>query len=369
MLPFFNESFGNVNSVDHSLGWAAARATEEAAAQVAELIRCDADEIIFTSGATESNNLALLGLMGSPPASTRRRVLLGSTDHKSALATGRFLKERDFTAGHVRVDSDGFFDLEQLREELQDRVLVVSISLVNSEIGTIQNLREISAIARHHGAFLHCDAAQAPCAINMDGVAERADLVSLSAHKIYGPKGIGALYIGRDIQSLIAPILHGGGQQRNLRSGTLPTPLCVGFGAAAALLIGPEADEERNRIGRLRDLFLRELRRLSWPIALNGSATSRHAGNASVRFDGFPAEDLLASLQPRLAASTASACTSGIAEPSHVLRAIGLTDDQAASSLRFCIGRYTTEADIRDAVALITAGLEQMYVEGLTVLA
>ena len=292
-------------------------------------------------------------------------ALLGSTDHKSALAAGRFLKEHGFSITYLRVDSGGFFDLEQLREELQDDVLVVSISLVNSEIGTIQDLQEISALARQHGTLVHCDAAQAPCSMNMGSVTEQADLVSLSAHKIYGPKGMGALYIRRNIQGLIAPMLHGGGQQRNLRSGTLPTPLCVGFGAAAALLIGPEADEERYRIGRLRDLFLKELGKLSWPLRLNGSAASRHPGNANVQFPGFSAEDLLASMQPRLAASTASACTSGIAEPSHVLRAIGLTDDQAAASLRFCIGRYTTETDIADALALIAEALEQMSVEGL----
>jgi cysteine desulfurase len=365
MAPHFNESFGNANSVDHVLGWAAARVIEEAATQVAGLIRCDADEIIFTSGATEANNLALIGLSGSSLARTRRRVLLGSTDHKSVLATGRFLEERGFIVAQLRVDPEGLFDFEQLREELKDGALVVSISLVNSEIGTIQNLQDISTMARQHGALVHCDAAQAPCAMNMHEVAEQADLVSLSAHKIYGPKGIGALYIRRDIQRLIAPIIHGGGQQRNLRSGTLPTPLCVGFGAAAALLTGPEADKERDRIRRLRDLFLKELGKLSWPISLNGSACSRHPGNANIQFQGSSAEDLLAALQPQLAASTASACTSGILEPSHVLRGIGLSEDQAASSVRFCIGRYTTDTEIRDAVVLISEGLEEMSAAGL----
>jgi len=365
MLPYFSESFGNANSVDHALGWAAARATEEAASQVARLIRCDPEEIVFTSGATESNNLALIGLAERPRARTRRHILIGETDHKSALATGHFLKQRGFAVTHLRVDSAGFFDGEQLRGALHDGVLAVSVGLVNSEIGTIQNLLEISAAARQCGALLHADGAQAPCAVDMDGVSEWADLLSLSAHKIYGPKGIGALYMRRDVQDFIAPVIHGGGQQGNLRSGTLPTPLCVGFGAAAALLTGPEASAERDRTARLRDLFLKELEKLPWPVMLNGGVVLRHPGNANVRFPGFPAEDLLAALQPRLAASTDSACTSGVAEPSHVLRAIGLTKDEAACSLRFCAGRYTTEADIRDAAALIAAELEEMSVAGL----
>jgi len=202
--------------------------------------------------------------------------------------------------------------------------------------------------------------------MDMDGVAELSELISLSAHKIYGPKGIGALYISRDVQGLIVPLIHGGGQQRNLRSGTLPTPLCVGFGAAAELMTGPDADKERERTLRLRDLFLNELEKLSWPLSLNGSATSRHPGNANIRFEGFSAEDLLSSLQPRLAASTASACTSGLTEPSHVLRAIGLKSDEAASSLRFCVGRYTTESDVYDAVALIAEALGQTSAAGLS---
>src|SRR5262245_56644383 len=190
-------------------------------------------------------------------------------------------------------------------------------------------------MAIQYGSYLQFDTTQSPCAMNMNMIAEQADLVSLSAHKIYGPKGIGALYVRRDVQGLIEPLIHGGGQQRNLRSGTLATPLFVGFGTAAELMTGPDADQERERTRRLRDLFLKELEKLYWPLSLNGSTTSRHPGNANIRFEGFSAEDLLSSLQPRLAVSTGSACTSGLTEPSHVLRAIGLTNDEAASSIRF----------------------------------
>lgn len=366
MLPYFSNSFGNPHSAEHALGWASSRAVEDSRAQVAALIRADADEIVFTSGATEANNLALLGLAASAPARQRRHVLIGSMDHKSTLAVGRVLEDRGFVVAHLRVDSDGHFDLEDLLAKINPAVLVVSICLVNSEIGTIQNVSQIHAIAREHGVLLHCDAAQAPCAIDMSRLGDMADLISLSAHKMYGPKGIGALYIRRQLQRFIEPIIHGGGQQSNLRSGTLPTPLCVGFGAAAELIAKSDASEERARIRRQRDLFLGRLFKLPWPITSNGGhGDSRHPGNANVRFAGFSGHDLLGVLQPNLAASTGSACASGIPEPSHVLRAIGLTNEQASASVRFCIGRHTTDVDIHDAVELISGALSQMSDAGL----
>ena len=253
--PFFGESFGNPHSVDHEFGWAAVRAVEDATARNARLIRVDPDELVFTSGATEANNLALLGAAGSAPDRKRNRILLGSTDHKSSLAVGRVLQERGFAVKRLRACADGQFDLECMSEEVNGDVLLVSISLVNSEIGTIQSLEPVSSMVRARGALLHCDAAQAPCAMDVSMVSEWADLISLSAHKMYGPKGIGALYIRRDIQNVVEPIIHGGGQQRNLRSGTLPTPLCVGFGAAAELLNGPDAVTERQRTQKLHETY------------------------------------------------------------------------------------------------------------------
>jgi cysteine desulfurase len=361
MLPYFMESFGNPHSVDHAFGWSSARAVEDAASKVAALIGSDADEVIFTSGATEANNLALFGLTGR--SSDRKAILLSATDHKSSLAVGRVLEKRGFKVTIIRVGEDGLIDIEHLRTNLTERVLAVSINLVNSEIGTIQNLPEISTMVREHGAYLHCDAAQAPCAMDLRGVAQLTDLLSLSAHKMYGPKGVGALYIRRSLQDAIEPIVYGGGQQRNLRSGTLPTPLCVGFGAAAELLIG--AHGEREIVRDLRETFLSELYRLPWPIALNGTARSRHPGNLNVQFAGFSAEDLIASLQPHLAASTGSACTTGTPEPSHVLRAIGLSYEKVVASMRFCVGRYTTEADILEATARIGTALDRLSGAGL----
>jgi cysteine desulfurase len=199
----------------------------------------------------------------------------------------------------------------------------------------------------------------------MSRVSDRADLISLSAHKMYGPKGIGALFVRRQLQRSIEPIIHGGGQQSNLRSGTLPTPLCVGFGAAAELVARPDASEERARIRRQRDFFLDRLCQLPWSITSNGRHDEcRHPGNANVQFTGFSGSDLLGVLQPNLAASTGSACASGIPEPSHVLRAIGLTNEQASASVRFCIGRHTTDSDIYDAIELISAALVRMSPEG-----
>lgn len=363
MLPHWGESFGNPHSVDHSLGWASAKAVERAASQVATLIGAESDEVIFTSGATEANNLAFFGLANGAAVSNRNAVLLVATDHKSSLAAGRALEARGLTVRILPVDTDGRIDLDTLTANLDERTLLVSMSLVNSEVGVIQDLQSISALVRAQGAMLHCDAAQAPCAMDMHQAARACDLLSLSAHKIYGPKGIGALFIRRDLQPNIQPLILGGGQQRNLRSGTLPTPLCVGFGVAATLL--RDASAEREQVGRLRDLLLSELRKLPWPVVLNGSLRDRHPGNLNVRFEGFSAEDLIATLQPGVAASTGSACMSGIPEPSHVLRAMGLSYEQASSSLRFCVGRNTTEADVLDAAARISGALEQMAGAGL----
>ena len=354
MLPYFTEAFGNPHSADHAIGWEATRATDLAAGQVGRLIHADADEIVFTSGATEANNLAMLGLSDSALGRKKREVLLSSIDHKSALAVGRILEKRGFAVTLLPVSADGHVDLEYLQRSLNENVLLVSLSLVNSEIGTVQKLEDIAGLLRGHGVLLHCDAAQAPCAIEMSEVTLSADLVSLSAHKMYGPKGIGALFIKRSLQGLFEPIIHGGGQQRNLRSGTLPTPLCVGFGVATEILLQDEAREERERIKNRRDLFVNLLRASGLTIAMNGPESNGHPGNANVRFVGLSGHDLLAALQPKLAASVGSACSSGIPEPSHVLRGIGLSTAEAESSIRFCVGRYTSETDIHEAARLVS---------------
>lgn len=362
MAPHHSESFGNPHSSDHRLGWESAQAVENAATRIAGLIGADADEIIFTSGATESNNLALLGLARRAAGGNRRRVLVSAIEHKCVLAAGRALEEQlGLSVEHIPVDERGFIEISALEAALDEDVLAVSIMAVNNEIGTIQDIGALSKIVRSHGCVFHCDAAQAPIAMNIKCFGDYADILSLSGHKMYGPKGIGAAYIARELQDRIEPLIYGGGQQNSLRSGTLPTPLCVGMGKAADLLAGDDAEERRAQLRSRRDDFVERLMGLPWPIAFNGSAgETRHPGNANIRFTGFSAHDILGALQPHVAASTGSACTSGIPEPSHVLQAIGLTGDESEASVRFSLGFDTSDEDIEEAVDRIEGVLERL---------
>jgi cysteine desulfurase len=366
MAPYADRAFANPHSSDHALGWESAEATEQSAIDIGRLIGADPDEIIFTSGATEANNLALLGLNRGCHAPLRDTVLAAATDHKSILAPGRALEKSGSKFQCVRVDATGRIDLDHLEICLSDAVLLVSINLVNSEIGTIQDLGAIANITRRNGALLHCDASQAPCTLDIATLADFADLISLSGHKVYGPKGIGVLYIRRSIQPQIEPMIFGGGQQRNLRSGTVPTPLCVGFAAALRIATDESAVAERERLASLRDSLIRQIRNGGWQIILNGPpAAHRHSGNANLQFVGFSAHDLLGMLQPSLAASVGSACSTGIPEPSHVLRALGLDEREAGASVRFSIGRYTTQVDVDAAASLICEALGKMSRAGL----
>ena len=362
MMPYFRDSFGNPHSSDHSFGWESARAVETAAARVARLVGADADEVFFTSGATESNNLTLLGLGRRAAGGKRRRILLSAVEHKCVLAAGRVLQEQyGFTVDVIPVDNEGFVNLSSLKDMLDEDVLAVSVMAVNNEIGTIQAIEEVAKLVRCRGAILHCDAAQAPMAMNVEGIARQSDSVSLSAHKMYGPQGIGVVVIARELQNRIEPIIYGGGQQNGLRSGTLPVPLCVGMGAAAELFATDEAGKQRAGLRRRKDVFVEKLSRLAWPVVINGPAGhSRHPGNTNIRFTGFAAHDILITLQPHLAASTGSACTSGIPEPSHVLRAIGLDAAEADSSIRFSLGFGTNDEDVEVAVDIIEETLTKL---------
>ena len=244
MAPYWQDSFGNPHSSDHIVGWKAAKTVDQAKSSIANLIGADPDEIIFTSGATEANNLALFGLArrASPG---QRRILVGATEHKCVLAAARALAAREnFTVEQIPVDGEGFIDLEVLSNRLDETTLIVSIMAVNNEVGTIQDIPRIAEIVASRGVLLHCDAAQGACALDMSRLADYADLISLSGHKMYGPQGIGALYIRRDIQSSVEPIIYGGGQQSDLRSGTVPVPLCVGMAAAAEILQTDEGSTE-----------------------------------------------------------------------------------------------------------------------------
>ena len=362
MHPWLTEAFGNPHSSDHALGWKSSQAVDKAADQVARLIGADPDEILFTSGATESNNMALLGLARRAAGGKRRRVLVSAIEHKSVLAVGRALEEQPgFAVEHIPVDREGYVDMRALLDALNEEVLVVSIMAVNNEVGTVQNVARIAEVTKACGAVFHCDAAQASLAMPIDDFASLADMVSLSAHKMYGPKGIGALYLSRAVQPRIEPLIYGGGQQHGLRSGTTPVPLCVGMGVAAEMLCKEEIAQKRSELSLRRNAFVERLRRSSWPVALNGPwSLARHPGNANIRFTGFSAHDILGALQPHLAASTGSACTSGTPEPSHVLKAMGLSGDEAESSIRFSLGFDTSDEDVEAAVELIEAALEKL---------
>jgi len=359
MAPYWQDSFGNPHSNDHIVGWQAAKAVAQSKTTVAGLIGADPDEIIFTSGATEANNLALFGL-ARRALPGKRRLLVGSTEHKCVLAAAWALEAREnFTVEQIPVDREGFIDLEVLSDRLDETTLVLSIMVVNNEVGTVQDIPRIAELTTERGVLLHCDAAQGPCALDLSRLADHADLISLSGHKMYGPQGIGALYIRRDVQARIEPIIYGGGQQSDLRSGTVPVPLCVGMAAAAEILQTDEGPTERNRVAGQRDTFVNLLQASAYPVSINGpNGDRRHPGNANLQFKGFAAHDLLASLQPHLAASTGSACTSGIPEPSHVLRALGLTHTQSDASIRFSFGRLTTDAEIEEAARLVINCLE-----------
>ena len=353
MDPHWREAFGNPHSNDHVIGWRAADAVQKAAASVGRLVGADPDEVIFTSGATESNNLVLLGLARRAD-SNRRRILVSAIEHKCVLAAARSLAEHErFAVEIIPVDDKGFVDLDALRDMVDETVLLVSVMAVNNEIGTIQDIGTISKVLLPYGILFHCDAAQAPCAMDMGQMASQADLISLSGHKVYGPKGIGALFIRRNVQHLIEPIIYGGGQQNGLRSGTVPTPLCVGMAAAIEILCSAEGPTERKRVARQRDSFVSLLKEEVPYVVLNGPTDGfRHPGNANLRFTSLVAQEILGSLQPHLAASTGAACTSGIPEPSHVLRAIGLSEMEAESSIRFSFGRLSTDNEIEEAIHL-----------------
>ena len=285
--------------------------------------------------------------------------------HKCVLAAARALEAREgFVVEIIPVDQEGFIDLNALESMVDKSVFAVSIMAVNNEVGTIQNLPAIAGVLSRYEVLFHCDAAQAPAATDVSGLVKFADLISLSGHKMYGPQGIGALYIRRDAQAGIEPIIHGGGQQNGLRSGTLPVPLCVGMAAAAEIILA-EGSDERRRVAYQRDLFVGLLQDRGFPVAINGPRSEwRHPGNANLRFGGFAAQDILGSVQPRLAASTGAACASGIPEPSHVLRALGIGETQADSSVRFSFGRFTTDREVREAATLVVDALESLVGTG-----
>ncbi len=352
MQPYWSIIYGNPHSADHAYGWHADAAVETARGHVAALIGADADEIVFTSGATEANNLAVLGIARAL-SQARRRIVVSAIEHKCVLAAARAAAEEGVEVITVPVGADGIVDPRAVAAVVDERVALVSVMAVNNEIGTVQPLHDIAALCAAEGAVFHIDAAQALNALPIDVVTLGADLMSLSAHKAYGPKGIGALYVRRGLHVRPKPIIHGGGQEGGMRSGTLPTPLCVGFGEACQIL-AEERDSDAERIRILRDRFLSKMREKVPGLAVNGDRASRHPGNLNLRFPSIDASLLLQNLHSNVAASTGSACTSGQQEPSHVLRAIGLSPEDANASIRFGVGRFTTEDDVDQAVVYVS---------------
>jgi cysteine desulfurase len=360
MRPWWEENFANPGSVEHTLGRAAEEAVEQARAHIAELIGADAKEIILTSGATEANNLAIKGAarFAAAQGTDRRRIVTLATEHKCVLESAKALADEGFEPVLLPVDANGLLDLDTLRAAVDDTTLLVSVMAVNNEIGVIQDLAAIGAIAKDAGALFHTDAAQAAGRIPLDVEAIRADLLSLSAHKIYGPKGIGALYVRRRPRVRLAPLLSGGGQERGLRSGTLPAPLVVGFGEAARIA-AIEGTLDAGRIGGQRDRFLAALQAAVPGVVLNAPEAPRVTGNLNIAFPGGASAQAIMAAAPGVCVSTGSACSSAEIEPSYVLRAIGLDEARARATLRIGIGRFTSPADVDRAAALLAEGWQR----------
>jgi cysteine desulfurase len=348
MMPYFTYKFGNPHSRSHSYGWEAEEGVEKARAQVAKLIGADEKEVIFTSGATESNNLAIRGV-AEFYRDRKNHVVTTVTEHKCVLDTCRHLEQNGFEVTYLPVQKNGIIDLDVLRAAITDKTVVVSIMAVNNEIGVIQPLTEIGKICREKKVFFHTDAAQAAGKIPLDVEAMNIDLMSISGHKIYGPKGIGALYVRRKPRVRLVPLIVGGGQERGFRSGTLPTPLCVGLGEAAEICM-KEMDGEAKRLKKLQARMLKGLNDKLTDIVLNGDLDHRIPGNLNISFAFVEGESLMMGIKG-LSVSSGSACTSASLEPSYVLRALGVEEDMAHTSLRFGLGRFTTEQEIDTAVA------------------
>lgn len=348
MLPFLEERFGNPHS-EHALGWEAAAAVEDARRAVAGLMGAAPGEIILTAGATEANNLSL---MGAAKRTERRHILVSAIEHKCVLMPAAALSEQGFEVEMIPVNPDGIIDLEHLAQLIRPDTALVSAMAANNEIGTLQPLAEIGALCAEVGALFHSDAAQLVGKQPLDVLALGIDLLSLSAHKFYGPKGIGALYIAGGARSQIAPIMHGGGQQDGMRAGTLAPMLCAGLAVAAEKALAEQtADEMHSR--SLKARLLNRLREGLPELQVNGSEADSLSGCLNIRIPGIDAHGLLMMLQAELAASVGSACNAGLIEPSYVLGAIGLTPDEARASLRLGFGRFTTLDEIDQAAALI----------------
>jgi cysteine desulfurase len=356
MMPYFTEKFGNPHSRSHAYGWEAEEAVEIAREHVAAVIGANPKEIVFTSGATESNNIALKGVLEFNKEK-KNHLITVVTEHKCVLDSARHLQQEGFEVTYLPVQQNGLIDLEELKAAITDKTALVSVMAVNNEIGVIQPLAEIGKICRERGVYFHTDAAQAFGKIPLDVEAMNIDLMSISAHKIYGPKGIGALFVRRRPRVRLNALIHGGGQERGMRSGTLSPALVAGFGEAARIA-KEEMSKDTAHVQMLHDKFMREIGQIP-DIFTNGDAVQRYPGNINLSFAYIEGESMIMAIKD-LAVSSGSACTSASLEPSYVLRALGVSEELAHTSIRFGIGRFTTEEEVDFAVKTVVGSIKKL---------
>ncbi|KAB2617641.1 cysteine desulfurase 1 [Pyrus ussuriensis x Pyrus communis] len=357
MLPYYLTRYGNPHSRTHMYGWESDSAVETARAQVADLIGASPKEIVFTSGATECNNISVKGVMHFYK-DKKRHVITTQTEHKCVLDSCRHLQQEGYDVTYLPVKTDGLIDLDELRSSIRPDTGLVSVMAVNNEIGVIQPMEEIGEICKEFKIPFHTDAAQALGKIPIDVDKWNVSLMSLSGHKVYGPKGVGALYMRRRPRIRVEPQMNGGGQERGIRSGTVPTPLVVGFGAACEIA-KKEMEYDEKRVRALQDRMLKGIRKNLDMVVVNGSEERRYPGNLNLSFAYVEGESLLMGLK-EVAVSSGSACTSASLEPSYVLRALGVDEDMAHTSIRFGIGRFTTEEEIDRAVQLTVQQVKKL---------
>ncbi|MFP3013037.1 MAG: IscS subfamily cysteine desulfurase [Rickettsia sp.] len=357
MLPYFTTKFGNPHSRSHSFGWEAENAVEEARSRVAKLIGADTKEIIFTSGATESNNLAIKGI-AKFYGNKKNHIITIVSEHKCVLDACRHLEQEGIKVTYLPIKSNGIIDLETLKNAITDQTMLVSVMAVNNEIGVVQPLKEIGKICRERDVFFHSDIAQGFGKIPIDVNEFNIDLASISGHKIYGPKGVGALYVRKKPRVRVTPLINGGGQERGMRSGTLPTPLIVGLGMAAEIAYS-EMEKDTKHVNYLFDRFLNNIHSRISEVYLNGDKDQRYKGNLNLSFAGVEGESIILAIKD-LAVSSGSACTSASLEPSYVLRSMGIGEELAHTSIRFGIGRFTTKQEVDYAVDLICSKIDKL---------
>jgi cysteine desulfurase len=350
MIPYITEHFGNPASRSHPFGWTAEQAVEEAREEVAKLVNADPREIVWTSGATESNNLAIKGAANFYSPSKGKHIITVQTEHKAVLDAFRELERQGYSATYLEPEPNGLIDLEKFKAAIRPDTVLASVMLVNNEIGVIQDIEAIGNICRQNNVIFHVDAAQATGKVEIDLEKLPVDLMSFSAHKTYGPKGIGALYVRRKPRIRIEAQMHGGGHERGMRSGTLATHQIVGMGEAFRIA-RLEMKEENERIRRLRDRLLKGLQEID-EVYVNGDMEHRVPHNLNISFNFVEGESLIMAVKD-IAVSSGSACTSASLEPSYVLRALGRSDELAHSSIRFSIGRFTTEEDVDYTINLL----------------